>query len=97
MRFVLAAMVGCILIAVSPISAKQIGVFNDWSAHVEGNGKSRTCWVYSKPVKHEGRYKKRGLILFAYYSCPSRKSCKSSPVYRWIYLQKRQRCRIIDR
>ena len=63
MRFVLAAMVGCILIAVSPISAKEIGVFNDWSAHVEGNGKSRTCWIYSKPVKHEGRYKKRGPIF----------------------------------
>ena len=48
--------------AVSPSSAKQIGIFDDWSAHVEGSGKSRTCWVYSKPVKHEGKYKKRGLI-----------------------------------
>ncbi|MEC8086481.1 MAG: hypothetical protein VX156_01510, partial [Pseudomonadota bacterium] len=63
MRFVLAAMVGGILIAVSPISAKQIGVFNDWAAHVEGNGKSRTCWIFSKPVKQEGNYKKRGLIF----------------------------------
>lgn len=62
MRFVLVATVGCFLMAVSPISAKQIGVFIDWSAHVEGSGKSRTCWVYSKPVKHEGKYKKRGLI-----------------------------------
>ena len=63
MRIVLAAAIGCILIVVSPISAKQIGVFSDWSAHVEGNGKSRTCWIYSKPVKHEGRYKKRGPIF----------------------------------
>jgi hypothetical protein len=46
----------------TPLLAKQIGAFKDWTAHAEGKGKSKTCWIYSEPVKHEGKYKKRGRI-----------------------------------
>jgi len=62
MKFLVPAVVGGIVMAVSPASAKQIGSFKDWTAHAEGNGKSRTCWIYSEPVKDEGKYKRRGRI-----------------------------------
>ena len=50
------------LLAASTVSAKQIGSFKDWSAHADGKGKARTCWIYSEPVKDEGKYKRRGRI-----------------------------------
>lgn len=62
MKFLVPAVVGGILMAVWPVSAKQIGSFKDWSAHAEGKGKSRTCWIYSEPVKDEGKYTRRGRI-----------------------------------
>ena len=62
MRFFLLTLVGGILLLVTPLSAQKIGSFQHWSASVEGKGKSRTCWIYSKPVKHEGKYKRRGRI-----------------------------------
>ncbi|MEE2997095.1 MAG: invasion associated locus B family protein [Pseudomonadota bacterium] len=62
MRFLIAALVAGILSSVSPVLATQIGTFKDWSAYAEGKGKSRTCWIYSEPIKNEGKYKKRGRI-----------------------------------
>ena len=56
MKFLVPAVLGGIAMAVSPALAKQIGSFKDWTAHVEGNGKSRTCWIYNEPVKDEGKY-----------------------------------------
>ena len=62
MRFLIAALVASIVSSVSPVSAKQIGTFKDWLAYAEGKGKSRTCWIYSEPIKDVGKYKKRGRI-----------------------------------
>lgn len=62
MKFLVSVVAVCALLAASPAAAKQIGSFKDWSAHAEGKGKARTCWIYSEPVKDEGKYKKRGRI-----------------------------------
>ena len=62
MRFFLLAVVGGIFLSVTSLSAKQLGNFQNWSASVEGKGQSRTCWIYSEPVKHVGKYKRRGRI-----------------------------------
>jgi hypothetical protein len=51
-----------IVVLATPVAAKQIGTFEDWSAHAEGKGNARTCWIHSKPVKDEGKYSKRGRI-----------------------------------
>lgn len=60
--------------ATSPALAKQIGSFKDWSAHTEGTDKSRTCWVYSEPVKDEGKYAKRGRIYMLVTHRPGEKT-----------------------
>lgn len=57
-----------------PVTAKQIGVFKDWTAHSEGKGKSRTCWIFSEPTKDEGKYKKRGRIYAIVTHRPSEKT-----------------------
>ena len=49
-----------VLLAVYTVAAKQLGSFKDWSANAEGKGKSLTCWIYSEPVKDEGKYTNRG-------------------------------------
>ena len=56
------ALAAGLMLLSTPLLAKQIGAFKDWTAHAEGKGKSKTCWIYSEPVKHEGKYKKRGRI-----------------------------------
>lgn len=43
-------------------AVENIGTFDSWSAHVDGKGKARTCWIYSEPTKDEGKYAKRGRI-----------------------------------
>ncbi len=45
-----------------PAQGTELGTFTDWIAHAEGSGKSRVCWTYSEPKKHEGKYTKRGRI-----------------------------------
>ena len=62
MKFFVTAVVSVVLLAFSPVAAKQLGSFKDWSANAEGKGKSLTCWIYSEPVKDEGKYKRRGRI-----------------------------------
>ena len=59
---------------IAPASAKQIGAFKDWSAHSEGKAKARTCWIYSEPVKDEGKYKKRGRIYMLVTHRPGEKT-----------------------
>lgn len=62
MRYSATALICGVLLAATPVSGKQIGAFKNWSAHSEGKGKSRTCWIHSKPDKDVGKYKKRGSI-----------------------------------
>jgi hypothetical protein len=69
--------VGSVAISVAciaPASAKQIGAFKDWSAYSEGKAKARTCWIYSEPVKDEGKYKKRGRIYMLVTHRPGEKT-----------------------
>ncbi|MFT5488720.1 MAG: hypothetical protein ACI9JL_003178 [Paracoccaceae bacterium] len=60
--------------SILPASAKQIAAFKDWSAHSEGKSKARTCWIYSEPVKDEGKYKKRGRIYLLVTHRPGEKT-----------------------
>ena len=73
MKRISPAVVGGILLATSPALAKQIGSFNNWSAHAESKGKARACWIYSEPVKDEGKYKKRGRIYSLVTHIPGEK------------------------
>lgn len=50
------------LLAHPASAADALGTFSDWSAHADGNGKSKVCWIYSEPKKDEGKYTKRGRI-----------------------------------
>ncbi len=56
---------GLVMVAGSAVMARSLGVFGDWQAHTDGKGKQRTCWMYSEPKKHEGKYTKRGRIHVA--------------------------------
>ena len=62
MRYFAIALITAFFASVSPLSAKKIAVFKDWSAYSDGKSKTRTCWIYSEPVKTEGKYKIRGSI-----------------------------------
>lgn len=62
MKYLVCTLAVGALLAASTVAAKQIGSFKDWSAHANGKGKARTCWIYSEPVKDEGKYKRRGRI-----------------------------------
>lgn len=62
MKYFATALICALAATASPALAKQIGVFKDWSAHSDGKAKSLTCWIYSEPVKDEGKYTKRGRI-----------------------------------
>jgi len=68
------ALVIALVAATSPAVAKQIGSFKDWSAHTEGKDESRTCWIYSEPVKDEGKYAKRGRIYVLVTHRPGEKT-----------------------
>lgn len=74
MRIFAIALVTAFTVSILPASAKQIAAFKDWSAHSEGKGKARTCWIYSEPVKHEGNYKKRGRIYLLVTHRPGEKT-----------------------
>lgn len=74
MRYFATALTMAALAFAAPASAKQIGAFNDWSAHAEGKGKARTCWIYSEPVKDEGKYKRRGRIYLLVTHRPGEKT-----------------------
>lgn len=50
------------VLGASAAAGASIGEFKDWSAHVEGDGAKKVCWIYSKPKKDEGKYTARGEI-----------------------------------
>lgn len=68
------ALVISVVAVTFPALAKQIGSFKDWSAHTEGKDESRTCWIYSEPVKDEGKYAKRGRIYMLVTHRPGEKT-----------------------
>lgn len=74
MKYFATALTMAVLAFAAPVSAKQIGAFKDWSAHAEGKGKARTCWIYSEPVKDEGKYKRRGRIYLLVTHRPGEKT-----------------------
>lgn len=74
MKHISVALIGAIVALTAPAAAKQIGTFKDWSAHAEGKAKSKTCWIYSEPVKDEGKYKKRGRIYMLVTHRPAEKT-----------------------
>lgn len=45
------------------LKAREIGSFKDWAAYAEGEGKNLACMAVSKPIKAQGKYKKRGDIF----------------------------------
>ena len=74
MRYLVIALIAAFTVSTVPASAKQIAAFKGWSAHSEGKGKTRTCWIYSEPVKDEGNYKKRGRIYLLVTHRPGEKT-----------------------
>ena len=74
MRYLVIALAAAFTVSTVPASAKQIAAFKGWSAHSEGKGKTRTCWIYSEPVKDEGNYKKRGRIYLLVTHRPGEKT-----------------------
>ena len=74
MRYFVIALITAFAVSTAPASAKQIAAFKDWSAHSEGKGKTRACWIYSEPVKDEGNYKKRGRIYLLVTHRPGEKT-----------------------
>ena len=73
MNYLAIALVILVASLAAPASAKQIGAFKDWSAHSEGKGEAQTCWMYSEPVKDEGKYTKRGRIYMLVTHRPGEK------------------------
>lgn len=49
-----------LLAASNAFAEKLVGNFGDWSAFVDGKGKSKICYVASVPKKETGKYKSRG-------------------------------------
>lgn len=74
MKIFTIALIAVLALAGTPVSAKQIGTFKDWSAHSEGKATARTCWIYSEPVKDEGKYSKRGRIYLLVTHRPAEKT-----------------------
>ena len=74
MKIFTIALIAVLALAGTPVLAKQIGTFKDWSAHSEGKAKTRTCWIYSEPVKDEGKYSKRGRIYLLVTHRPAEKT-----------------------
>ena len=74
MKRLFTALAAFSLLIGAPLSAKQIGAFKDWTAHADGKGKSKTCWIHSEPVKDEGKYKKRGRIYTLISHIPGEKT-----------------------
>lgn len=74
MKNLTVALICAFAVSTAPALAKQIGTFKDWSAHAEGKAKSRTCWIYSEPVKDEGKYSKRGRIYMLVTHRPGEKT-----------------------
>lgn len=55
----------CLLAAVSPAAAQSVerlGDFQAWSAFRFTENGNRACYMASQPVKHEGKYTRRGDI-----------------------------------
>lgn len=42
---------------------REVGKFGDWTSYVLKEGKSKVCYMVSKPVKAEGKYTNRGEIF----------------------------------
>lgn len=60
--FLIPAILAATLISAHAAAVQSLGNFNDWSAHADGKGKDRVCWIYSEPKKAKGSYSKRGRI-----------------------------------
>lgn len=60
--FLLPAFLATALAATPALAVQALGTYNDWSAHMDGKGKDRVCWIYSEPQKAKGNYTKRGRI-----------------------------------
>ncbi|MAI83438.1 MAG: hypothetical protein CMM91_00685 [Rickettsiales bacterium] len=52
-----------LIFLISEANAKEIQKFKDWSAYSEGEARNKACMAVSKPIKHEGNYKRRGDIF----------------------------------
>jgi len=46
--------------ALAAEAPQQIGTFKDWLAYTVTEGKAKTCYIASEPVKQEGTFKSRG-------------------------------------
>ena len=56
-----------VLYAAAPANAAEtifIGAYGEWEAFHAGEGKSKICYMASKPISDQGKYKKRGEIQF---------------------------------
>lgn len=51
-----------------------VGSFGDWSAHVDGSGPKRSCYVASRPKKSEGKYSARGGVFLLVTHRPAEKT-----------------------
>lgn len=54
----------CSILFKAPVAdaadARPIGTFNDWSAYVEGNGKTKLCYIVGEPRNKLPRAARRG-------------------------------------
>tara|TARA_R110002072_G_scaffold1083_47_gene8934 strand:- start:3346 stop:3846 length:501 start_codon:yes stop_codon:yes gene_type:complete len=74
MKLIAIALITVFAASLAPASARQIAAYKDWSAHTEGKDKTKTCWIYSEPVKDEGNYRKRGRIYLLVTHRPGEKT-----------------------
>ena len=76
MKKLLVSLFALSLLAGSPALSREpelIDVFKDWSAFAMKQGGAKVCYLGSEPVKSEGKYKKRGSVLFVVTHRPAEK------------------------
>jgi hypothetical protein len=49
--------------ALAASNAKLLGTFEDWKAYSFLDGKSKSCFMSSKPTEQKGKFSKRGDVL----------------------------------
>jgi len=59
--------------ALAETKPKQIGSFNDWSAFVLGEGKSKTCYIVGRPKSSVPKGAKRGDVYILVSHRPAEK------------------------
>ncbi len=73
-RILQLAVLCALLVPALPARASDlINVFDDWSAFAIKQGGAKVCYIGSEPVKSEGKYKKRGSVLFLVTHRPANK------------------------